>query len=77
MAGVIALDLAILGGKITKIRPFNSSRLPNEQCMHIIQHKFDLLDESCNLMYLLQIRIIFMRLFEPFLSHFIMLNVCS
>ena len=32
----------------------------------MIQFKFDLLDESCNMMYLLQIRIIFMWLFEPF-----------
>ena len=39
-AWVIALDLAILGGKITKIRPLNSSSPPNVQRMHIIQYKF-------------------------------------
>ena len=40
MAWVIALNLAILGEKSTKIRPSNSSSLPNVQRMHIIQNKF-------------------------------------
>ena len=39
MTWVIALDLASLGGKITKIRPLNSSGPPNVQRMHIIQYK--------------------------------------
>ena len=40
MAWVSVLDLEILGGKITKICPLNSSSLPNVQRMHIIQYKF-------------------------------------
>ena len=40
MAWIIALDLAILDGKITKICPLNSSSLPNVQRMHIIQYTF-------------------------------------
>ena len=50
MAWVIVLDLAILGYKITKLRPLNSASPPNVQRMHIIQDKFDLLDNSRNVM---------------------------
>ena len=40
MTWIIALDLARLGGKITKIRPLTLSSLSNVQRMHIIQYKF-------------------------------------
>ena len=40
MTWVIVPNLAILGGKITKIRPLNSSSLPNVQGLPIIQYKF-------------------------------------
>ena len=36
---IYAFDLAILGGKITKLRPLNSSSLPNVQRMHIIWYR--------------------------------------
>ena len=40
MAWVIAVDLAILGGKITKLCPLYSSSLQNVQRIHIIQYTF-------------------------------------
>ena len=67
MACVIALDLANLGGKITKIRPLNPSSLQDVRRHAYNSVKNDLLDESSNKICLLQIRIIYLC---GYLNHF-------
>ena len=55
----ICFILAILGGKITTIRPLN---IKSSKCATHAYNLvcFDLLHESCNMMYVLEKRVMFM-----------------